>query len=272
MVVERLQSVLPQDQAMKRIRVAFLHLAPITSDIVYNRSIVERGTRLAAEAGANWVITPELCIPGYMFMKQIGTDWILPQPDPWMQGYCDMVKELGITVFLSHPERETDTDNLFNTAFVIDSGGKIVGKHSKIKALRGAEGWSTAGTVIEPVECDGIKVGILVCADAYKNEVAQELRGKGAQLYVSPVSWGPGQCAPDGEWEQRSLDNDVPIMVCNRSGTEDEELDYRKAESVVAKDGRRLLEATSEKSVILTFDWDLENMTCLSKDFSRIYL
>ena len=257
---------------MKIIRIALLHLAPVTSQVAHNRALVERGTQLAAEAGANWVVTPELCIPGYMFLKQIGADWIRPQPDAWMQEYCQLVRRLGLTVFLSHPERDPQTDKLYNTAFVINPAGEIVGKHSKIKALRGAEGWSTAGTVIEPVECDGVQVGIMVCADAYKNEVAQELKNKGAQLYVSPVSWGPGQCAPDGEWEQRSLDNGLPIIVCNRSGQEDEELDYRKAESVVAKDGRRLLEATSERSVILSFDWDLEHMTSLSGDFDRIYL
>lgn len=257
---------------MTRIRVALLHLAPATSRVAENRALVEQATRMAADGGANWVVTPELCIPGYMFMKQIGTDWILPQPDPWMREYCRLVRRLGLTVFLSHPERDPETDKLYNTAFVIAPDGQIVGKHSKIKALRGAEGWSTAGTVIEPIECDGVSVGVMVCADAYKNEVAQALKDRGAQLYVSPVSWGPGQCAPDGEWEQRSLDNGIPIIVCNRSGQEDEELDYREAESVVAKDGRRLLEATSDRSVILSFDWDLDQMTCLSEDFDRIYL
>ncbi len=254
---------------MKRIRVSLLHLAPKTSEIAHNRRLVERATRVAAQAGADWVVTPELCIPGYMFLKQIGTDWILPQPDPWMRQYCDLVRELKLTVFLSHPERDAESGQMFNTIFVIDSDGSIIGKHSKVKALRGAEGWSTAGKTIEPVDCDGTRVGILVCADAYKNEVAQVLKEKGAEIYVSPVSWGPGQCAPDGEWEQRSLDNGVPIIVCNRSGVEDEELDYRKAESVVARDGERLLEATSESSVILTFDWDLETMTCLSDSFTR---
>ena len=257
---------------MRQIRISLLHLAPVTGHIAHNRSLVERATRTAAEEGANWIVTPELCIPGYMFLTQIGTDWILPQPDSWMQGYCELVRELGLTVFLSHPERDQETDRLFNSIFVIDPKGYLVGKHSKIKALRGAEGWSTAGTVIEPIECDGVQVGILVCADAYKNEVAQQLKDRGAKLYVSPVSWGPGQCAPDGEWEQRSLDNGIPIIVCNRSGVEDEELDYRRAESVVAKNGKRLLEATSEKSVILTFDWDLDSMTCLSDDFARTYL
>ena len=257
---------------MKRIRISLLHLAPETGNIAHNRALLELATRTAAKAGANWVVTPELCVPGYMFMKQIGTDWILPQPDSWMQQYCALVRDLELTVFLSHPERDAATDQMFNTIFVIDPRGEIVGKHSKIKALRGAEGWSTAGTVIEPVECAGTSVGILVCADAYKNEVAQVLKEKGAEIYVSPVSWGPGQCAPDGEWEQRSLDNDLPIIVCNRSGVEDEELDYRKAESVVARDGKRLLEATSDRSVVLTFDWDLDTMTCLSRDFSRTFL
>ncbi len=257
---------------MNRIRISLLHLAPLTGEIAHNRALVERATRVAAGEGANWVVTPELCIPGYLFMQQIGVDWIQPQPDPWMQAYCDLVEALGLTVFLSHPEREAATDRLFNTAFVIDASGRIIGKHSKIKALRGAEGWSTAGENIEPIDCAGTRVGILVCADAYKNEVAQVLKEKGAEIYVSPVSWGPGQCAPDGEWEQRSLDNNLPIIVCNRSGVEEEELDYRQAESVVAKNGKRLLEATSESSVVLTFDWDLENMTCLSKDFERVYL
>jgi N-carbamoylputrescine amidase len=257
---------------MKKLRVSLLHLAPVTSDIAHNRALVERATRIAAAEGADWVVTPELCIPGYMFMREIGTDWILPQPDAWTQGYCKLVKELGLTVFLSHPEREEATDRMFNTVFVINSAGEIVGKHRKVKALRGAEGWSTAGEEIEPVVCDGLKVGILICADAYKNEVAQALKDKGAELYVSPVSWGPGQCAPDGEWEQRTADNGLPIMVCNRSGVERDELDYRKAESVVAKDGKRLLEATSDRSVILTFDWDLDGMTSLSEDFSRVYL
>ena len=257
---------------MRQLRVSLLHLAPVTGDIAGNRDLVERATRRAAAAGAQWIVTPELCIPGYVFVPKIGVDWILPQPDAWMTGYCRLVKKLGVTVFLSHPERDIATGNLFNTVFVINRQGEISGRHRKIKALRGAEAWSTGGTEVEPVDCDGVKVGILICADAYKNDVGKILKDKGAQLYVSPASWGPGQCAPDGEWEQRTRDNDIPIIVCNRSGIEPQELDYRHAESIVAKDGQRLLQATSDRSVILTFDWDLDGMVALSPDFDRDYL
>jgi len=257
---------------MNKLRISFLHLAPITCEIDHNRELVERGVKVAAQSGAQWVITPELCIPGYLFMEKIGTDWILPQPDPWMEGFLDLVKEHSLTVFLSHPERDPATDKMYNTVFVIDRNGNIIGKHRKVKALGGAEAWSTSGWKIDPIECDGIKAGILICADGYKNEIAQVFKDKGAQVLVSPVSWGPGHCGPDGEWEARSADTGLPMMVCNRSGNEAGELDYSLAESVVTHNGKRILEATSDRSVVLSFDWDMDSMSVLSDDFDRVYL
>ena len=257
---------------MKKLRISFLHLAPITSDIAHNRELVEQGVKVAAQQGAHWVITPELCIPGYLFMEAIGTDWILPQPDPWMNSFLGLVREHNLTVFLSHPERDMATDKMYNTVFVINAEGEIIGKHRKVKALGGAESWSTGGWKINPIECDGIKTGILICADGYKNEIAQVFKDKGAQLLVSPVSWGPGHCGPDGEWEARSADTGLPMMVCNRSGKEEGELDYTLAESVVTQNGKRILEATSDRSVVLCFDWDVDSMSMISTDFERTYL
>lgn len=257
---------------MSMLRVSFLHLAPVTGDIQRNRRLLESAVKVAAKEGAGWAITPELWVSGYLFVKQIGTDWILSQPDDWMRGFCRLVGELGLTVFLSHPERDPESDRLYNTVFVIDPHGKIVGKHRKIKPLRGTEAWSSPGREINPVGVDRLKVGILVCADSYLNDVAQELKEKGAQVLVSPVSWGPGPCAPDGEWEQRTIDTGLPIMVCNRSGIEDESLDFRQAESIVAQHGRRLLSGTCGRSVVLSFDWDTDAMALLSTDFRRAYL
>ena len=102
--------------------------------------------------------------------------------------------------------------------------------------------------------------------------MAQVLKEKGAQVLVSPAAWGPGECGPDGEWEQRTLDTGLPMMVCNRSGGEGDDLDYSLAESVVAQGGEKLLAATSERSVVLSFDWDMDNMRLLSPEFSRVYI
>ena len=249
-----------------------LHLAPVTGDISYNRSLVESAVKVAAAEGADWAITPELCVPGYRFMERIGSDWILPQPDPWMQDFCGLVRQLKMTVFLSHPEREAKTNRLYNTVFVIGPQGGIMGKYQKMRPVGKSEAWSSPGETMIPVECDAARVGILICADSYKKEVAQTLKEKGAQMLVSPVAWGPGDCGPKGEWEQRTVETGIPILVCNRSGVEDEDLDFRLAESIVAKDGQRLLSATSDRSVVLTFDWDVDGMAPLSLDYQRVYL
>ena len=253
-------------------RIALLHIAPVTGDIEHNRRLIERGIDAASDAGAQWAITPELCVSGYLFLKSIGTGWIQPQPDAWMNGFRNHVRERKLTVFLSHPELDPASGRMFNTVFVVNPEGEITGRHRKVKTLGGAEAWSSPGWKIAPLECDGVKTGILVCTDAYKNDVAEVLAGKGAQVLVSPVSWGPGHCGPDGEWEARTLQTGLPIIVCNRTGIEPRELDYREAESVVAQGGRRLLEATSEQSVVLTFDWDMDSMTLQSEDFHRTYL
>ena len=257
---------------MSGLRISLLHIAPVPNDVGHNRRLVESALQVAAENGADWAITPELSTSGYMFAQQIGTDWILPQPDTWTAGLCQSVKKLGLTLFIGQPERDPVSGKMHNSVFVIDRQGEIAGKHRKVKTLQGAEAWSTPGEDISPVRVGGLDVGILICADGYTNEVAQVLKDKGAQLFVSPVAWGPGPCAPQGEWEQRTLDTGLPVIVCNRSGGEGEDLDYRLAESVVVKGGRRLLTATSDGSVVLTFDWDLERMEPLSRDFQRDYI
>lgn len=66
------------------LRIALLHLAPLAGDLAYNQRLVETAVTTAAGLGAAWILTPELCICGYTFADQIGTDWILPQPDLWM--------------------------------------------------------------------------------------------------------------------------------------------------------------------------------------------
>ena len=254
---------------MRKLRIALLHLSPELGEIAHNRQLVERGLKVAADQGADWAVTPELCIPGYLFVDKIGTDWILPQPDPWMEKICGLVRETGLTVFLSHPERDAETDSLYNTVFVIDKTGEIVGRHRKVKTLRGPEGWSSPGEECQPINCDGVTVGIMVCADSYKNDVPQLLKDNGAEILVSPASWGPGGCGPDGEWEQRSLDTGLLVIVCNRSGIERTDLDFREATSVVTQDGKRVLNGISDGSVVLSFDLDVDTMTLHSQDFVR---
>ena len=124
---------------------------------------------------------------------------------------------------------------------------------------------------IETIDLENVKIGILICADAYTKSVASTLLAKGAEILVAPSAWGPGLYGPNGEWEQRSIDTGLCLFVCNRTG-EDETVTFWEAESLIIKNGKRLLSHKSKKSAILTFDWDLEKMDLISSDFDVEYI
>ena len=159
-------------------RIALLHLAPIPADVKRNRRLVERAISKAADAGATWIITPELAVCGYTFADRIGTDWIVSPPDPWITAVCRLAARLRITVFLSHPERDGRSNTLYNTVFVIAPDGAITGKHRKINTLRkGSEAWSSPGNRAAPIPVPPVsRVGILICADACSPGIPGSLR------------------------------------------------------------------------------------------------
>ncbi len=254
---------------MTRSKIALLHFDIRPGAIERNRHLIVEGIKHAAAIEAQWIVTPELSVCGLQFVQQIGTDWIQPQPDPWMQRVCGLVRALKRMVFLSCPER--DGTRLYNTVFVIDSTGEIIGKHRKINVASDALSWSSPGGETSPIECDGIQVGVLVCSDAYTSNITRALRFNGARILVSPASWGPGLHGPKGEWEQRTHETGLPLIVCNRTGSE-KTINFRKAASLVVKNGDRMLSHTSDRSAVLTFDWDFSNMVPSSSNFRADYL
>jgi predicted amidohydrolase len=177
----------------------------------------------------------------------LGTDWIVEQPDTWMRRLGELSAKLGVVSFVSHPERDIASGRLFNSVFVIGRDGRLLGRHRKLHPTPISEGWASGGELGRPVLVDGLQVGLLVCADAYAAEPALCLRDAGAQLFVSSAAWWPGEWGPNGEWEGRTLDTGLPLIVCNRTG-HDGGSDMIDAESVIVDRGVKLLTLRSPES------------------------
>ncbi|MCW5799153.1 MAG: carbon-nitrogen hydrolase family protein [Nitrospira sp.] len=255
------------------LRMAFLHLAPIPGALAQNRHLLTQAITKAACAGAGCIITPELAVSGYTFADTLGTDWIAPQPDHWMNRICRLTARLRVTLFLSQPEKDPRSQQLYNTVFAIGSDGRIAGRHRKINALRvGSEAWSTPGTEATAFRLAPFgRIGLLICADAYTPGIAKSLKAQGAKVLVSSAAWAPGLHGPNGEWERCTKDTELPLFVCNRTG-QDRTLDFRRAESVVAQGGKRLLSLSCEQSAIFLFDWNLTTGTLNGPDYQRLLL
>ena len=255
------------------LRIAFLHLAPVPGAVAQNRQLMTQAITKAACSGADWIITPELAVSGYTFADTLGTHWIEPQPDHWMGRICRLAARLRVTLFLSHPEKDSRSNQLYNTVFAIGPGGRIAGTHRKINALRvGSEAWSTPGTEATAFRLAPFgRVGLLICADAYTPGIAKSLKAQGAKALVSSAAWAPGLHGPNGEWERCTKDTGLPLFVCNRTG-QDRTLDFRTAESVVAQGGKRLLSLSCGQSAIFLVDWNLTTGTLAGQDYQRILL
>ena len=255
------------------LRIAFLHLAPLPGTVAQNRHLLTQAITKAACSGAGWIITPELAVSGYTFADTLGTDWIEPQPDHWMSRICRLAARFRVTLFLSHPERDPRSQQLYNAVFAIGSDGRLAGSHRKINALRvGSEAWSTPGTEATAFRLAPFGgVGLLICADAYTPGIAKNLKAQGAKVLVSSAAWAPGLHGPNGEWERCTNDTGLPLFVCNRTG-QDRTLDFRTAESVVAQGGKRLLSLSCEQSAIFLFDWNLTTGTLASADYQRLLI
>jgi predicted amidohydrolase len=206
---------------------------------------------VAAQHGVDWVLSGELVVSGYGFQSVIGTDWIESSPSRWLDRYARLCAELDITGFVSEPERMPE--GLFNTAWAIGRDGQFLGSHRKLSPTPGSEDWSSAGSELTITQVDGLRVGMLMCADAYLLRPAQMLSRAGADLFVSLAAWWPGPYGPHGEWEARSRETGVPMIVCNRTGIEPVG-DLTGAVSAVVADGQRLLELKSPTSTLFLVD------------------
>jgi N-carbamoylputrescine amidase len=249
-------------------KIALLHLDVSSGPETVNLMVLCRAICVAAERGAKWIITPETAVQGYYFAQKEIPLHIPIQPDLSLQPIIELAIKYQLTVFLGCAEQDDVTGKYYNSCLVIGPEGQILGRHRKLRAHGGAEAWSTKGEVLEPVCCQGLAVGVLICADSWYVNHAQILKDKGAQVIVVPAAWPPGECGPGDCWEQCSAATGLPVWVCNQTGNQ-EKLDFSQAQSVVVANGKTHLAYSDLQQAVLLFDWD-DKQGGLSTQFTEV--
>ncbi len=238
------------------LRLALLHLDVTPGDIAGNRQRIEAAIQQSAKQGADWVITPELAETGYNFNQRVGTKWISPFPDRWINTLSAIARDNKIALFIGFAERDVKTKTLHNSVAVIDRDGQILGTYRKQRVHGGPEAWSVAGQQGAIFRVDGMSVGTLICADTYKPDLAAKLAAQGANILLVPTNWPPvDNMGPGDVWEQRTLETGLPMVVVNRGGKE-AELDFSNGQSAVSLNGQRLFSFTAPTGGIFYVDWD----------------
>ena len=147
-------------------KIALLHLDVAEGPETRNRRTILSAAGEAVSRGADWIVTPETALQGYFFYDNNGK---LPSfSEKQLSRYMFFAGRNKADMFLSAAEYDERDGKGYNSCFVINREGKLLGKHRKMCSHRkGFERWLSLGRETHVFNIGTLRVGLLVCADSY---------------------------------------------------------------------------------------------------------
>jgi predicted amidohydrolase len=175
-------------------KLACLKLIPVKWDRQANFEKLEAYARKARAAGADFIVTPEGYMEGYVGhvrkIPDLTRERILeiaePPDGPYMKKVSNLARELKVWLLVGMTELRDG--NLYNSAFLFSSGGECVGRYAKSHTgYRKNERYYTPGDEFPVFDTPFGKIGIVICYDRKHPEAVRILAVKGAQVILVPA-------------------------------------------------------------------------------------
>ena len=191
---------------------------------------VQKIIAAAADAyanGARLLLTPELALCGYAAEDLYLRPAFLDACDAaLLELQAASVQWPGLVLVIGHPQR--DEGKLFNAASVLRDGQPIAHYFKQLLPNFGVfdeQRYFAAGHTPCVVDVAGVRVGLLICEDAWHAGPAQAAVAAGAQLLVV-INASPFHSGKPVEREtviaQRAIENAVPVIYSHLVGGQDE--------------------------------------------------
>jgi predicted amidohydrolase len=208
------------------VTVAVCQLGPVLGEVAANLRTVEVAVLLAAAAGAEVVVLPELVTTGYAFESAQESRSLAERADgPSLRAIAALAAEHDLVIVGGFAELAAG-QQVYNSAFLIDRSG-LRAVYRKVHLWADERRWFTPGRHPAPVvDTDRGRIGILVCYDLEFPEWPRIAALAGADLLAVPTNW-PASPVPRGErpieviraQASASVDR-VFVAVCDRVGPE----------------------------------------------------
>ncbi len=198
------------------------------------RKIIDAASAAYAQ-GARLVLTPELSICGYAAEDLLLRPAFIDACDDALKMVARELAGLkGLHVVVGHPEggglrsRSVAVTRRHNRASVL-SEGRVVAFYDKRELpnyqVFDERRYFTPGQGVGVVEVEGVKVGLLICEDAWFDEPARLARDAGAQV-LAVLNASPFHAGKSAEREQRMrervTDAGLPLIYAHLVGGQDE--------------------------------------------------
>ncbi|MGZ8982585.1 MAG: NAD+ synthase [Methylotenera sp.] len=204
--------------------IAIAQMNCMVGDIAGNVEKIITSAAQAKSQGATILVTPELSLCGYP------PEDLLLRAD-FLQACDRALKKLstklaGITVIVGHPHKVDDA--CYNAASVLRDGEIIATYHKHVLpnySVFDEKRYFASGHDALVFEHDGIKLGVLICADVWEPAPALLAKAAGAELLIA-LNASPFHMEKHSTrleiLRQRVFETKLPIIYTNMVGGQDE--------------------------------------------------
>lgn len=241
----------------RTLRIAIAQLNPTLGAIEQNVAMARQAHADAKALGADLVVFSELFVTGYP-----PEDLVLKPAFAQAARVAveDLARELtdgpGLLIGTVWPE----DGKTYNAAVVID-GGRVVGVRYKVDlpnyGVFDEKRVFEAGPMPGPVDFRGVRIGIPVCEDIWKEDVCECLEESGAEILIvpngSPFDWKK----PDVRMNiavARVVETGLPLIYVNQLGGQDE-LVFDGASFALNNDGSLAVQLPAWSEAVTLTEW-----------------
>lgn len=199
----------------------------------------------------SFFLLPELFTTGYA-LKRAG-EWAEPIPGPT----TDILAELAVSFrsyLIGSILEAVERSKPKNTCIVLDPGGKIVAKYSKVHLFKLAQEhvFLSPGSSLTVFESSFGKMGLVICYDLRFPELPRSLALLGARILFVPAEWPNPRRDP---WRTlvraRAIENQLFVAGANRVGYDGED-DFFGNSMIVDPYGNIISEGGETEGLVLS--------------------
>ena len=220
-------------------KIAIAQINCTVGDLAGNSAKIIDNMHRAIEQGADILLTPELSLCGYPPEDLLLRDGFYFACDQALRELARQVQD--ITVIVGHPDKVGDC--CYNAASIL-RGGKIISTYHKHSlpnhSVFDEERYFSHGNKPCLIEMEGVKFGIIICADIWHEHAADLAKAAGAEvllvLNASPYHFNK-QATRYETIRERIGDTGLAVVYANMVGGQDE-LVFDGASFVMDQQGR----------------------------------
>lgn len=230
-----------------------------------NLAKAEELIRVAAKRGAQVICLPELFrSPYFPIVEKAPRDYSEPIEGKVLDRLSALAKELKV-VIVAGSIFEASPDALYNTSYVLDVDGKLLGKYRKLHIPHdpgffeqhyfapGNLGYKVFSTPFG-------NIGVLICFDQWFPEAARAVALAGADIIFYPTAIGTvkGLAQSEGNWQEawenvqrgHAIANNLVVAAVNRVGVE-QDTEFWGGSFVCDAFGKTLVRGSKAEEVLV---------------------